>query len=114
MVSNCNNFICHDEHLRPQLEAPVEVLPVLRREHVKVLLVVALLIELAAEECVLEEERVRRLVSRSPLELPKFRHKCRGSVSVQGHLNQTLCQSRKEGPSHQRYTVRCIELHELL
>ena len=88
MVSNRNNFISHDEHLGPQLEAPVEVLPLLRREDVKVLLVVALLVELAAEECVLEEERVRRLVSWGSLELPEFRDKCRGGVGVQGHLSQ--------------------------
>ena len=59
MVSNCNNFLCLYEHLCPQLEAPVEVLPLLRREDVKVLLIVALFVELAAEECVLKEEGVR-------------------------------------------------------
>ena len=72
MVPNCNDFLSPDEHLCPKLEAPVEVFALLRGEHVKVLLVVAVLVELAAEERVLEEERVRRLISRGALKLPKF------------------------------------------
>ena len=59
MVSYCNNFLRLDQHLSSQLEAPVEVLALLRREDVKVLLIVALFVELAAEERVLEEEGVR-------------------------------------------------------
>ena len=57
-------------HLSPQLKAPEKVLALLRREDVKVLLEVALLVELAAEERVLEQERVSRLIFWGSLELP--------------------------------------------
>ena len=70
MMSNCNNFLGLNEHLSPQLKAPEKVLALLRREDVKVLLEVALLVELAAEERVLEQERVSRLIFRGSLELP--------------------------------------------
>ena len=70
MMSNCNNFLGPNEHLSPQLKAPEKVLALLRREDVKVLLEVALLVELAAEERVLEQERVSRLIFWGPLELP--------------------------------------------
>ena len=70
MMSNCNNFLSPNEHLSPQLKAPEKVLALLRREDVKVLLEVALLVELAAEERVLEQERVSRLIFWSSLELP--------------------------------------------
>ena len=59
MVSNRDNFICHDEHFCSQLKTPKEVFAIVCGEHIEVLLVVALLVELAAEEGVLEEERVR-------------------------------------------------------
>ena len=59
MVANSDDFISHDKHFSSQLEAPIEVLAVLCREHIEVLIIVALLVELAAEEGVLEEERVR-------------------------------------------------------
>ena len=62
MVSDCNNFLGLDQHLSSQLEAPVEVLATFHREGVKVLLKVAFLVELAAKEGVLEEERVSCLV----------------------------------------------------
>ena len=70
MMSNCNNFLGLNKHLSPQLKAPEKVLALLRREDVKVLLEVALLVELAAEECVLEQERVSRLIFWGSLELP--------------------------------------------
>ena len=72
MVSYCNNFLCLDQHLSSQLEAPVEVLATFRREDVKVLLKVAFLVELAAKEGVLEEERVCCLVLGSSLVLAQL------------------------------------------
>ena len=70
MMSNCNNFLGPNKHLSPQLKAPEKVLALLRREDVKVLLEVTLLVELAAEERVLEQERVSRLIFWGSLELP--------------------------------------------